>query len=406
MDNVTHSLAGMLLADAVCVWRREARVPVRAAASLVSALANNLPDIDIVYSWLGGPKPLGSLLHHRGHTHTLLLGLPMAWLLGAGIWRWFLRKNPSAAAPERRLLLGLALAGPLLHLLMDFGNNYGVHPFWPLYDGWLYGDSIFIVEPLWLAISIPCLAPTLTRRWLAVLLWGVLGTVLVLCWFLPFVATASRAAVVGAALVAAVVARSASARARVGFALVACASVALLFSLGSLRAKAELRRAVVAAFPALTIHDLALSPLPANPACWEALVAGEQGGTYRVLRASVALPPLSAVSCRAGADVEPTAPVTSVDRANYQGVRWRSEYRAELSALSRLRQENCRFRALLRFARLPYVNAAGTIAGDLRYDRSPDLDFSDVVLDGAAADRRCARFVPGWAEPRAELFQR
>ncbi|HYP86792.1 MAG TPA: metal-dependent hydrolase [Polyangiaceae bacterium] len=406
MDNVTHSLAGMLVADAVCVWRRETRSEVRAAASLVSGLANNLPDIDIVYSWLGGPKPLGSLLHHRGHTHTLLVAIPMAWLLGIVVWHVFSRKNPSASPPTRKLLLGLALAGPLLHLLMDFGNNYGVHPFWPAYNGWLYGDAIFIVEPLWLAILIPSIAPTLTRRWLSILLWVVLVAVLLLSWFLPFMVTASRIAVLGAALAAALVARRASAQARVAFALGACVSVAALFSLGSWRAKAELRAAAVAAFPALTVHDLATAPLPANPACWEALLAGEQGGTYRVVRATVALAPLSPASCRAGADVQPTAPVTTLSRASYGGVRWLTEYRAEVTALSRLRRNDCRFHALLRFARLPYVSASGKIAGDLRYDRSPDLDFSDVVLERKRADEGCARLLPNWLEPRAELFRR
>src|ERR1041384_4383289 len=115
----------MLLADAVCVWRREARAHVRAGAALVSALANNLPDSDIAYSWLDGPKPLGSLLHHRGHPHTLLVALPMAWLLGAVAWRLFRRRHVDAGRPERQLLLGLALVGPGLHLLIDFRNNYG-----------------------------------------------------------------------------------------------------------------------------------------------------------------------------------------------------------------------------------------------------------------------------------------
>src|SRR6188768_1978193 len=109
----------MLLAEAVCVARGETRKPVRAAAYLVSALANNLPDVDIVYTWITGPRPLGSLLHHRGHTHTLLLALPGAWLLGLGVWRWFSRRTADATPRDRQLFLGLALAGVVLHLAMD-----------------------------------------------------------------------------------------------------------------------------------------------------------------------------------------------------------------------------------------------------------------------------------------------
>jgi inner membrane protein len=396
----------MLVADAVCLWRRETRAEVRVAASLLSALANNLPDIDIVYSWMDGPKPLGSLLQHRGYTHTLLLALPMAWLLGEGLWRWLSRRNPAAfTADRRRTLLMLALAGPPLHLLLDFGNNYGVHPFWPLYSGWLYGDSIFIVEPLWLAILVPVLARGSTRRWLSALLWVVLVGLLVVCWFVPFVPTASRLALLGLTVLAFVVARNGSETTRVVFAGGGCLSVALLFALAGARARAELRAAAETGFPALTLHDIATAPLPANPACWEALLAGEQGGRYRVMRASVALAPLSATDCNAGSDVEPSAPVTSLTRANFRGVRWWHEYSADLRQLSRLRRDDCRFRALLRFARLPYLAPTPKIAGDLRYDRQPGLDFSDVELSGSASAAPCPRFWPGWTEPRAELFQ-
>lgn len=405
MDNLTHSLAGMLLADAVCSFRGEVRPRVRRAASLVSALANNLPDTDIVYSWIDGPRPLGSLLHHRGHTHTVLVGSLMAWALGVLAFRLFRRKEPEAGQAERRLLLGLALAGPLLHLLMDFGNNYGVHPFWPVYSGWLYGDSIFIIEPLWLMLAIPSLARTLTVRWLAILLWAVLGALLVVTWYVPFVHTAARFVLIACAAASYCVAKKATDRARSGFTVGAWLCVAAVFALTSSRAKAELRSATAAAFPALTVHDIAMSPLPANPACWEALLAGEQGGTYRALRASVALAPLEAASCRAGEDVDPSAPVVALSRAQHGGVRWLSEYRAELSDLSRLRHDDCRFRALLRFARLPYANAAGTLAGDLRYDREPGRDFSDVALHVPHGAGPCPRFVPSWLEPRRELFQ-
>ena len=44
---------------------------------------------------------------------------------------------------------------PLLHIGMDFTNNYGVHPFWPLFDRWFYGDAVFIAEPLLWAACAP-----------------------------------------------------------------------------------------------------------------------------------------------------------------------------------------------------------------------------------------------------------
>ena len=46
------------------------------------ALAGNFPDLDLVLTPLL-PAPLGYLLHHRGHTHTVLYAFPQAMLLAA-----------------------------------------------------------------------------------------------------------------------------------------------------------------------------------------------------------------------------------------------------------------------------------------------------------------------------------
>jgi inner membrane protein len=415
LDNVTHSLAGMLLAETALVSRRESRPRLRAIAYLASVLANNLPDSDIVYTWITGPKPLGSLLHHRGHTHTLLLALPMAWLLGLALWRWYSRRNADASQRDQNLILGLCLVGPLLHLTMDLGNNYGVHPFWPFSGRWFYGDTIFIVEPLWWAIAIPILAQVVKRSWLKVLLWLLLGAVLVASWLVPFVLPASRWALIAISGLSFVVGRRASEQARIGFALVACSSVAVCFGVCSNDARKELRHAAAGAFPALSPSDIVLSPMPANPLCWEGLLVGEQGGSYRVLRASVAVWPLQASSCTAGLDVEPTANVRALERPNRGGVRWISEYREELSELRQLAQRDCRFRALLQFARLPYISRHGSetmpgrdpgkFAGDLRYDRKPGLDFSDLSLPEDPSRGPCPRFLTAWTPPRADLLQ-
>jgi len=137
-------------------------------------------------------------------------------------------------------------------------------------------------------------------------------------------------------------------------------------------------------------------------------VAGEQGGTYRVIRASVALAPLAAEHCAAGDDVVPSAPVVRLSRATHGGVRFRSEYQAPVAELRQLAATDCRFRALLRFTRLPYFTPPrGSVryAGDLRYDRAPGLDFSDIELPVPPTATGCPRFVPGWSLPRAALFE-
>src|SRR5215470_5595387 len=95
MDNVTHSLAGVLVAEMVCLGREQEpdATRFRTAALWTSVLANNLPDMDFVYRRIT-PGKLGYLLHHRGHTHTLVgatvlsvvaLSLVFAWTRLRGV---------------------------------------------------------------------------------------------------------------------------------------------------------------------------------------------------------------------------------------------------------------------------------------------------------------------------------
>jgi hypothetical protein len=62
------------------------------------------------------------------------------------------------------------------------------------------------------------------------------------------------------------------------------------------------------------------------------------------------------------------------------------------------------FSALLRFARAPFWandEALGRVAGDVRYDVSSGLDFSDTVLDGVG----CPENLPPWIPPRSALVE-
>jgi hypothetical protein len=62
------------------------------------------------------------------------------------------------------------------------------------------------------------------------------------------------------------------------------------------------------------------------------------------------------------------------------------------------------FGALLRFARAPFWTndeALGRVAGDIRYDVSSGLDFSDTVLDGVG----CPENLPPWIPPRSALVE-
>ena len=158
MDNLTHTLIGALVGEAVAraLPRAQSTLPEQTRRNLcvtLAAVGSNLPDSDLLYSFFGGK--VNYLLHHRGHTHTILIAL----LLGAAVFAvtlwWLRRRNLQPSSSDQKLLAGVLLLTPLLHIAMDFGNNYGVHPFWPLDNRWFYGDSIFIIEPLFWAACAP-----------------------------------------------------------------------------------------------------------------------------------------------------------------------------------------------------------------------------------------------------------
>ncbi len=135
MDNVTHSLVGLMLA----------RVSGKNAAMMV--VAANLPDIDIV-SWTGGT--LTYLEYHRGIAHSLitapLLALIPMLLFRSRNWQSYLA----------------CLVAVLSHLLLDWTNVYGVRLLLPFSSRWLRLDTVDIVDP-WillgflLAIAAPAL---------------------------------------------------------------------------------------------------------------------------------------------------------------------------------------------------------------------------------------------------------
>src|SRR5262245_13314230 len=81
MDNLTHSLLGAALAE--LALPRDASRVTRRVLFAVGIVASNLPDVDLLYTGITAP-PLGYLLHHRGHTHTVV-GLLVQGLLLAGL---------------------------------------------------------------------------------------------------------------------------------------------------------------------------------------------------------------------------------------------------------------------------------------------------------------------------------
>ena len=405
MDNVTHALAGVLLAEATVqlVARRSGAAPspgFRRAALALGLVTAELPDVDIVYS---GPiidlNGLGYMLHHRGHTHTVLFALVAALLA----WGATLLLRRGRASPAERWGLGaLALAGTLSHVWLDWTNSYGVHPFWPVDGRWYYGDAVFIVEPwLWIAMLAPLLF--LARGWLGRTLLGLLlGGILVAAWRFPQVEReVALALTIGAALWL-VASRLAPPSRRVALGVAAFAVVEVVFFYGSGQARSRvLLTGDTSTFD--TFADIVVTPAPGNPFCYDVLTVEADGTRYRVSTARVAPFPRvrTAASCpssiRGGR--EAMAPAS---RAPTDMVHWEREWSAPQEELVALATTNCEVAAALRFIRVPVWRREpdGTIAlTDLRY---AGAGFTDVTTPARPA--ACPDGVPGWEPPRSDVL--
>lgn len=389
---------------------RERRQPLepwcRTATYAFAIIGNNLPDLDFTYSSISG-KTFGYLLQHRGYTHTVPAAFAFALSMLGVLWGLAKWRAKRISTGDWWLLAAVALVSPLLHLVMDFANNYGVHPFWPVYSGWFYGDSLFIVEPsLWLV-----LAATLTfsydSRWLRALLWLIMIAALAALWYRPFVPRGHALGLLLLTVTLLIAARRSSPFARLLLASSGFLILAALFVLGSRLAKGVVREQAALAFPEARSLDIVVTPMPANPFCWSVLLVQVESATYVVRMGRAAIWPawLDVDSCPQDRDANPSAPLLPLAGPVNTKLSLRSEYRVSLRELATLLRDRCEARAFSRFARVPYVTAPAAhgarVVGDLRYDRKPGLDFSDFALSEREAE--CPPYVPSWLPPRSDI---
>src|SRR4051812_15547160 len=149
MENLTHSLLGAAIAEATLP--AAATRAQRTAFYVVGIIAANLPDADLLYTSIT-PAPLGYLLHHRGHTHTIAGLVALAALIGLVCALPAIRRHVAPIARRFWILVAAALAS---HLIADAWNSYGVHPLFPFSSRWFYGDAVYILEPwLWMLLGV------------------------------------------------------------------------------------------------------------------------------------------------------------------------------------------------------------------------------------------------------------
>jgi inner membrane protein len=146
MDNLTHSLTGLMMARAGL-----GRTSVR-GGTLMLVLAANAPDLDGLSLFRGG---FAYMHYHRGLLHSFamtpvmaLLALLVAhWIRGASIaWRtWF-----------------ACLLGVLSHVLLDFTNVYGIRMFLPFSSRMPHLDTVELIDAwILLIFAIALIAPAL-----------------------------------------------------------------------------------------------------------------------------------------------------------------------------------------------------------------------------------------------------
>lgn len=373
MENLTHSLVGAALAE-VALPANATRTQ-RSIFFTAGVLAANLPDGDLLYSNITSP-PLGYLLQHRGYTHTIVGCLVLACVVGTFAFVPAIRDRLGGTRNRWWTLIVVAL---LSHVTLDWWNSYGVHPFWPFDNRWVYGDAINIFEPLlWIMLGIVVAMNAvrmLSRVGVFLLVAGGVLAIAVL-GLIPF-AAAVFAESLGAVLLIAL--WRVSRRTRAGVSLALCAVfVAGMFALNRI-ARAEVVRAQERS-PHGALVDVVLTPAAANPLCWSALSIERDASkdTYTLHRSRVSL--FSAGTPRPRCVRESSTTETQ-----------------SLARLRQLRRDNCRVAAWLQFGRAPAIE--DTHIFDYRFGGSNFTDMS--FTEGEVS---CPRYLTPWRPPREDLF--
>ena len=409
MDNVTHTLIGALLGETIArTTHNDSRgLPGEVRRNLLvtaSAVGSNLPDVDVLYSFIGGK--INYLLQHRGHSHTIIGALLLAVATFA-IARWALaRRGHVPSSRDLTWLAGVLAFTPLLHIGMDFTNNYGVHPFWPLSNRWFYGDAVFIAEPLLWAACAP-LAFTFRSKLARSIVAAVLAIGIGLALFTGLVPRISAIALI--VIIAAMLLLGLRARPQValvgGIAL--WLAVTATFAVSSHLAGRRVEAFAATTFPSARLIDHVLTPMPANPLCWEVMLVQTQDEDVVARRTMLALAPslIPADGCLSRSlNIPSSAPLRRVPAADSAELRWYGEIATPLDQLQARVAIDCEAAAVMRFIRVPWLAAVGsaTVLGDLRYDREKSLGFAEVSLHDPPGP--CPRLVPDWRPPRADLL--
>ncbi len=146
MDNLTHSLTGLMLARAG-LGRTTAR-----GGTLMLVLAANAPDLDGLALFRNG---FAYIQYHRGLLHSFAM-TPVMGLLALMLAHWI-----RGASVTLRTWFACIL-GVLSHVLLDYTNAYGIRMFLPFSSRMPHLDTVELID-LWILVifAIALIAPAL-----------------------------------------------------------------------------------------------------------------------------------------------------------------------------------------------------------------------------------------------------
>ena len=377
MDNLTHTFFGIVGSKAL-TRRDEARF--KKAAFWTSVVAANLPDLSMP---LEAADKLHFLLEHRAYSHSVWAVLPIG-IIAAALGT--LLKRGKASWIFKLSIVGILAAG--LHIFADFLNDYGVHPLSPFYNKWFYGDSLFIVEPLfWFAI-LPLLFREAEKRVTKIIWSFVTFIALVLIWFSGYYPYQLGILVTFWLIAAFFATRICRNNVLVPISLVLI--VIAVFAFASMTVKSRVVENLKNQRPAEMLIQVAAAPAPSNPLCWRIVSVSRDtpGDDKKLYSAKLGVYSFfpeywNPAECYPRLDTQRTAPLAKETLKSTEKTYWIGEFRSSIAELKRLIKKNECLKAYLSYARAPYWIDTGTsvVMGDLRYDFEPSLGFAEVNVE-------------------------
>jgi len=136
MDSITHIVLGAAIGEAMLGKK------IGKKAMLWGALANSLPDIDVIANFFA--DPVSALLIHRGITHSFFF----AFIISPVLAYLFYRTHLKFSASYKGYLLFFLIA-IICHDVIDVFTSYGTALLEPFSHKRFSTNSIFVADPIY-----------------------------------------------------------------------------------------------------------------------------------------------------------------------------------------------------------------------------------------------------------------